>query len=105
MIYLEAVVDFFSKHNKMARLLLKSLEETNDLNDLKIRKSGESKYSLFFRQEFVEAYKTPGGKYTLSLNNKMYDVSGSLSKKIWNLLDQIYQEKRFGVNDLEKKFE
>jgi hypothetical protein len=101
MMHLEAISDYFSKHNKLARLLLKSLERSDEIN---IRKSGDSKYSLFFRQEFIESYKTPGGEYTLSIGNKMYDVSNSLSKKIWNLLDEIYQERRFGTDDLEKKF-
>ncbi len=104
MIYLESITNFLSKHNKMANLILKSLEEEMDLNEVKIKKSGDSKYSLFFRQEFIEVYRTPGGSYTLSVNNKMYDVSSFISKKIWNLLDSTYNDNRLGSDDLEKKF-
>ncbi len=102
MIHIEPISNFLSKHNKMANLLFSSLEGVID--DIKIRKSGESKYSLFFRQEFIESYKTPGGSYTLSINNKLYNVSSFLSKKIWNLIDRSYHFNRLNVDDLEKKF-
>jgi hypothetical protein len=104
MIHLESITDFLSKHNKMANLLFLSLKDSMESNDIKIKKSGDNKYSLFFRQEYIESYRTPGNSYTLSVNNKMYEVSSFLSKKIWNLLDKSYKSKRFGVEDLEKKF-
>lgn len=97
-------MDFFSKHNRMANNLFDSLEKFLESNEAEIRKSGEKKYSLFFRQEFIEVYKTPGNSYTLSINNKAYDVSSFLSKKIWKLLDRSYNKNRLGVDNLEKKF-
>jgi hypothetical protein len=111
MIHLESVKDYFrgvmrqdylSKHNKMANLLLDSLRDM-ELDDIKVKKTGD-KYSLFFRQEFIEVYRTPGGYYTLSVNNKMYDVSSFISKKIWNFLNLAYENNRFGIEGLEKKF-
>lgn len=101
MMYLESISDFFSKHNKIASLLYKSLSNSDELPE--IRRVGD-KYTIFYRQEYIEVYKTPGGSYTLSVNNIMYDVSNRISKKIWNLLKDIYDDRRFDVDHLEKKF-
>jgi len=103
--YVEGIGSFFSKENDLGKTIYNSIVSNIDKNDFNIRKSGEYKISMNFRGENIEIYRSPSNTYLISIGNKSYDISSRICKKIWNVLNNRFNNDEFKVGQLKKKFE
>jgi hypothetical protein len=120
---------FSKEHDSLAEKVLKSLQEALQFSDNKsrilgdIKKVSDYRRSVKFQSKEGNLYNitinktsttrrttskifgATSGDYKLVINNKHYNVSNNICKKIWDLLDKNYDKKYYNADNIEKDFE
>jgi hypothetical protein len=119
---------FSKEHDNLAEKILNSLKDVLSNSDKKskiidLKKYADYKRSVKFQSKEGKIYNieiqkstthrrttskifgSSSGGYTLVINNKHYKVSNNICKKIWDILDENYDNQYYDVDNIDKDFE
>ena len=101
--HIDEFFSFKKKHDEIGTNLLNSLKsELESDSKIIVNKYADYKRSVKFKNKLIEILKNPS--YGIAIDNKHYDVSDRILKKIWNLLDNQFTKKDLDSDNLSNHF-